>query len=397
MSFWVGAAALLALAFFFVLPALTGLRLGSGESRRLRRALQVLTDAEAAGVVTPEEAVERRDALERQLTAARESGSAPPNRRWGLGLAVCAVLAVSSVLIYQQVGAPYAVGVRGPGTPAGADASEGPELAEAIAGLEAKLRDSPDDPEGWVLLGRSYMAIREHAKALEAFGNARRLRPDEPVVMVDYAEALAFAGGDGALPEESRRLLTAAVERQPDNQKALWLLGMGAFQNQAFAEAAGYWQRLVALLEPGSVRQQVTGLLEEARRQGGIVAESPPAPNDATEAPALSLEVEIAPALRDRLTGTETLFVFARLPEGPRMPLAVKRLPARFPAQLTLSDADAMTPAMKLSGADTVVVSARVSPSGTATPTPGDLQAAAVPVPSASRELVRLVIDEVVE
>jgi cytochrome c-type biogenesis protein CcmH len=80
------------------------------------------------------------------------------------------------------------------------------------------------------------------------------------------------------------------------------------------------------------------------------------------------------------------VFIFARATEGPRMPLAILRKQVKdLPLSFTLDDSMAMTPAAKLSSAQRVVVGARVSARGDATPQPGDLQGFSAPVaPGAS-------------
>ncbi len=68
------------------------------------------------------------------------------------------------------------------------------------------------------------------------------------------------------------------------------------------------------------------------------------------------------------------MFIFARAVDGPRMPLAVLRIPAReLPAEFKLDDSMGMAPGVKLSTTPAVVVEARISKSGNALPQPGDL------------------------
>jgi cytochrome c-type biogenesis protein CcmH len=108
----------------------------------------------------------------------------------------------------------------------------------------------------------------------------------------------------------------------------------------------------------------------------------------------LTGSVELSPALASRVAAGDTLFVFARAAEGPRMPLAIVRGSPKLPFAFTLDDSMAMSPQLKLSAFSQVVVGARVSRSGNATPQPGDLigQSAAVP-PGTSN--LRVVIDRV--
>ena len=76
---------------------------------------------------------------------------------------------------------------------------------------------------------------------------------------------------------------------------------------------------------------------------------------------------------RAQVDPATAVFVYAKAMQGPPMPLAVKRLQLKdLPATLSLGDADAMMPAMKLSSFDQVIVGARVSFSGNPVAQVGD-------------------------
>jgi cytochrome c-type biogenesis protein CcmH len=187
-------------------------------------------------------------------------------------------------------------------------------------------------------------------------------------------------------------LLTEAVLLEPSNQKALWLSGMGAFQQGRFADAVADWERLATLLPDGDVRNQVSAQIERARfalsneahagvmMQGETDASAAPsdqdaAPQTAADGVSLTVSVALAPELAGAVSGNETVFVFARAAGGPPLPLAVKRFAAGdLPRTVILTDADAMAPNMTLSNFDTWNVAARISASGNATASPGDLQ-----------------------
>jgi cytochrome c-type biogenesis protein CcmH len=92
------------------------------------------------------------------------------------------------------------------------------------------------------------------------------------------------------------------------------------------------------------------------------------------------------------LAPTDTVFVFARAVDGPRMPLAMQRLTAaQLPLRFRLDDAMAMSPVAKLSAYKWVIVGARISRSGDALPKPGDWEGFSEPVAVGS-ENVRVVI-----
>ena len=124
-------------------------------------------------------------------------------------------------------------------------------------------------------------------------------------------------------------------------------------------------------------------------------APAPAAPS--ADAPRLVVEVSLDPKLAGRLDPDATLFVFARAANGPPMPLAIERLKAsQLPLSVTLDEGKGMLPEMKLSMFPQVVIGARVSKSGNATPSSGDLQALSAPVDVQRREPVVLSIDQVV-
>ena len=112
----------------------------------------------------------------------------------------------------------------------------------------------------------------------------------------------------------------------------------------------------------------------------------------------MQVEVDIAPELKARLAPTDVLFVYARAAGGPRVPVAIQRLPAaQFPLTVTLDDSTSMLPQMTLSSLPEVVVGARVSHSGNAIPQPGDFEVVSAPVRSDRREPLPLLIDRIVE
>ena len=176
------------------------------------------------------------------------------------------------------------------------------------------------------------------------------------------------------------------LEIDPNNLKGLALAGTVAFQRKQYAQAAAYWERMLPLVPPDS---------EDARMVQQNVAEARSLAG-ADSAARLRGTVSLSPKLQEKASPDDVVFVFARAAEGPPMPLAVARTRVRdLPFSFRLDDSMAMTPAMKLSAFPRVVVGARVSKSGSATPQPGDLQGASAPVANDAGE-VRVVIDRVV-
>lgn len=116
----------------------------------------------------------------------------------------------------------------------------------------------------------------------------------------------------------------------------------------------------------------------------------------AAESSAITGRVTLDPKLRDRVGANDTLFIFARSAQGPRMPLAVVRsTAAALPHDFRLDDSMAMAPNARLSGAGGVIVEARISKTGNAMPSAGDLQGTSTEVKPGTRG-VSIVIDTVV-
>lgn len=406
------AAAMLAGALALVLRPL--LRRDAGDTDIARR-LEALDRALADGVLDEAEFGHKRKAL------LAEQSAAPAASRPALlpVLAMALLLPLGSVLVYLTIGTPQAldpalsaVAASGEAPHAGGDGT--PQMEQAIAGLEKRLEAEPDNVDGWMLLGRAYKTLQRFEPARDALKRAFDLKPNDPDVMVEYAEAIALADPERDIAGEPQALLEQAVSDNPKHERALWLLGIGAAQVGDYTGAIARWEALLPLLdaEDGEVRTQVEAQLAEARSRAGLPAAAPaaaPAPAAATTAPAatpaaatsgprLTIEVDIAPELAARLAPTDVLYVFARAAEGPRMPLALQRLPgAKFPLTVTLDDSMAMMPSMTLSSAPTVVVGARVSKTGVANAQSGDLEIISAPLAPATQDgPLRLVINTVV-
>jgi cytochrome c-type biogenesis protein CcmH len=210
--------------------------------------------------------------------------------------------------------------------------------------------------------------------------------------MVEYAEAITLAGADRRIGGEALALLERALEIDPQHQRALWFLGIERFQSERWAEAAALWERLLPLV-PVETRATLLTQINQARDRAGQT----PLEHAAGE-PVMTVTIDLAPALQSRLGAGDTLYVFARQPDGPAMPLAVKRLPAAgFPRTVALSDADSPMPTLKLSGQSKIRLVARISKSGDAGARPGDLEAAPLDVELAPGAGYALRIDRVVE
>jgi cytochrome c-type biogenesis protein CcmH len=255
------------------------------------------------------------------------------------------------------------------------------------------------------MLARSWSARGQFDKALPAFQRVLELHPRDAQALADYADALASTRPT-RLEGEPERLIKRALEIDPDNVKALSLAGTLAFDHQDFAAAAERWQHAITASDPAAdTTGELRSALAEARQRAGLpalpagaVATAPAAssaPLATGQAGAITGRISLSAALAAGLSPTDTLFVFARAPAGSRMPLAILRKSVRdLPLDFTLDDSLAMSPAARLSSAQQVVVSARISKTGDAVPQAGDLQGNSALVAPGARN-VRVEIDTV--
>lgn len=270
----------------------------------------------------------------------------------------------------------------------GADGGAAPEIGrEQILAmtekLAARLKDTPNDVEGWRMLGRAQMALEQPVLAVQAYQRVVQLMPKDAGALADYADALAVRNGR-ELKGEPTQLIEQALKLDPAHMKSLILAGTAAFNRGDFAKAVVYWDRAGQIGPPDNpMAQQARAAAAEAREAGKL---QQPASNGAapaaTAGPAgVSGTVSLAASLRGKVSPDDTVFIVARPADGSRMPLAILRRQVRdLPVQFTLDDSQAMSPATKLSGAKTAIVVARISKSGQATPQPGDLEGDTAPV-----------------
>jgi cytochrome c-type biogenesis protein CcmH len=250
-----------------------------------------------------------------------------------------------------------------------------------VSRLAARLKDNPEDAEGWVMLGRSFTVLGRFAEASEAYASAAARRPRDAQLLADYADALAMAQGR-SLQGEPEKIIARALAIDPLNVKALLLAGTAAFNRNDFAGAARHWERLLqAVPEESEMAQRVRSSIAEARQLGGLGSPGKQAQRRETAAARVAGVARLAPEFAGKVSPTDTVFIFARAAEGPRAPLAVLRKQARdLPVTFVLDDSMAMSPQMRLSSFARVVVGARVSKSANATPQPGDLHGQSAPV-----------------
>jgi len=419
--FWSLAAVMVMVALLFILPPLLRNRELSAVSRDelntevIRTQLAELDTDLAAGKLDEAQYGAARADLEQELLYDLDTrgpaAHAARSGRWAT-LLIIPALPLCAVLLYQQLGSVELIdrlqqARSSQPQPAPQHTPSADSIEAMVAKLAERLQQQPDDLKGWVMLARSYNIMKRYSEAEAAYGNALRLGGENADLLTDYADATVMAN-NGRFNDKAGALLTRALELDPGNLKGLWLAGHWKNQSGAYAEALDYWQQAAAKLPPGSedaavIAQQISNL----QAQLGIAAApvvttaaattnsgADAAAADGAAAATLSVSVTLDPQLAATAAAEDTVFIFARATQGPRMPLAIVRKQVKdLPVTVTLDDSMAMMPAMKLSNFEQVDIGARISKSGNAMPESGDLQGIVSPIATQSSETVQVTIN----
>ncbi|MEH8218309.1 c-type cytochrome biogenesis protein CcmI [Aeromonas veronii] len=264
------------------------------------------------------------------------------------------------------------------------------DLLDFTLALRTRLKDEPNDYRGWLLLGRLALDGNDPEMASEALERAYTLAPQKSLVAVPYAQALMMTGDEA----QADALLQAAIAQDPNNIEARSVYAFMALQKEDFQTALARWQAMLPLMEKGTPRYvMVERSMEYARaqlKQRGIeVTNSGAAKAGAVEGQPLAVKegefpIHVTLAAGIQMPEDAHLFVFAVVPNGPPMPIAVKRIAGpTLPVTLSLGDGDAMMEGSKLAAYPELQFKARLSRGGNVMNKEGAFEGVSVPVKTA--------------
>lgn len=424
-SFLILAGVMIALALAFVLPALTRRHADETQSSRARANVLIYRDQLAEldadlknNTISKEQynagrrEMERR-VLEDTLASLHEAPADAGGRGKWAAIALSVVIPLAAVGLYLKLGAPQSVSPEMASAEAAQPNGQAPhavsfdKIREMAGKLAERLKQQPNDAQGWAMLARSYRVLGQFKEAGDAYQHAIKLVPGDAQLFADYADALGMAQGR-VLEGEPTRLIDQALKLDPNNIKALALAGTAAYDKKDFNGAADYWQKALKLAPPDSeFTQSLQASVEDAKAHAegrplaqnlpNIMPEKTPQAATAPVTPGANLtgKVSVAPALAGKISPSDTVFIYARAEAGPPMPLAIlKKRASELPVDFTLDDSSAMAPNLRLSNYPKVMVLARVSKSGNAMPQSGDLEGSIGPVATGSSK-VSVKIDRV--
>ncbi len=228
------------------------------------------------------------------------------------------------------------------------------DMKDLIQSLRTKLHQDGDDFRGWLLLGRLTLEMRDGETARDALEKALKLTDNPDTVIVPYAEALAMTGET----LRAENMIKELLARAPDNLEAWSVFAFMALQQDDLTAAIARWQQILQRMSPDSPRYAMI-------ERSVAFAERRLAETDAAPVTGPRFEVEVNAASAVPYHPGAVLFVYAVDAQGGEMPLVARRIEQpSFPLTVTLSNADAMVASNNLSGRDTVVIKARIAPSG---------------------------------
>ncbi len=276
----------------------------------------------------------------------------------------------------------------------GTQAAEQNSVNQMVENLARRLNTTDsNDANGWIMLGQSYVVMGRYAEAVPAYAHAYALAGDSNAdLLADYAEAIILAD-PSKLTTDAAPLLTKALQTAPENPKALWYGGLLAFADHDTTLAIQRWQNLLAQNPPPGIRQLVVKQIEAAG--GSAVSRQIATPADQRVIP---VHVSIDPRLAKQITADTTLFVFVRPSgdsNGPPL-LATRMLVGKLPADLELTDANAMMPGTSLASYNQVDVIARLSLKGGADAQPGDMEGMTLFKFAPKTHVAKITIDKVI-
>ncbi len=282
MTFWMIIFLLVVLAVAgLVIPLLRQPKVQQGSERNaqnIRIAREQLADLErmnAAGELDATEYQSSKDELEKALLTDLQQDNTPASRTTVsphmTAIVTGLFVPVAAFALYGWLGTPEALQSTAQQAqelppdhpPMTGGMQQAPDVNKMVEGLRKKLEANPNNPDGWNMLGRSYMNMERFTEAADAYRKLHELQPEDAGVMLLLADALAMSN-DGKVTDEGEQLALKALAKEPENVTALWLAGLGASEKGDKAKALEHWKKLLPMLDDSPMEQaEVQALIQQ--------------------------------------------------------------------------------------------------------------------------------------
>lgn len=341
----------------------------------------------------------------------RDSGQQSTRSHWALITGVAIALAVA-VPVYYRANHIAEVKQLATATESVAELSEKliavangeaqitPEEMQLLTlAIRQRLRDTPDDQQAWLNLGRLYLGIGFSEQSVQSFEKAFQLAPEDPSTRLNYAQSLMLSGTDENL-QQAKRLLAFELEQQPDNDNVILMLTVVTAQLGELQVAENYFAQIATKLSPESqMFQTIVARLDELRGRPSSQFAQPQSETEATLT-GFDVMVDIDEGLQDKLPTQGFLFVFAQDANSQmRMPAAVVKLPlAQLPTSVRLTEQNAMLADYNLLSIERARLIARISEDENVEAVIGELQGMTeIAVKSGHIEQVSIILNQEIQ
>jgi len=358
--------------------------------------IETLTDTDTT--VAEDAKLELQAALIEDMKSEQPGASKSISAGWGLLIVV--LIPLVSLGLYSHLGSPQLVSGTLDTSSTSALTATPHDLDEMLIQLDEKLAREPGNREGWELAARTYMKLGNYEKAETAFEKLNSLIPGNPDFLVGWADATIMVTGKVYTPEAKQRI-EAALSLDSKHVDALWIASLGSESLGNHDLALNYLNTLLPLVENDqNTASQVGVMIERNLEQAGTgnLVQKSDAVNPGS-GKVISVDVSLDSSLESQLPGNAVVYVFAKAENGPAAPLAVSRHELRqLPLNTELTEQMAMLKDMTIASFEKIVVTARVSKSGSPAQQSGDVVSDSVLVtPETAGDPVKLVINRIVD
>ena len=291
-----------------------------------------------------------------------------------LALIVALLVPLLSILTYEKLGDEAAFDIR---LQTGESPIENKDIEEMIASIKQTIEKSPDDIEARAALAQIYMDIERYSNAATIYLELYKLEPEDPEILVSYAEALARLHQNNLIGKPTE-LLKKALEIRPS---------YGALT---------HWRNLLVNIgEKSEISKQLKNLISELEPSEST-SDKIIINQDSDIKKSIQVMVSLPPELQSKVAPNTTMFIYARASKGPPMPLAVYRgLAKDLPITVTLDDSMAMMPQMTLSSFPKVIIGARLSSNGQPQGQSGDYEGFSDVIEISKNPIVNILINTI--
>ena len=300
----------------------------------------------------------------------------PKTILWPSMMSICLV-AISGYM-YQHLGDFQNIGnVESANPHAGMDAAQ--IMAQRVQMMEAQVKAEPENSQAWFTLGHAYVSANQYDKAIAAFDKVIALVGKQAELLGPKATAMYYKAGQQMTPQ-IQAIIDESLAMDAQDPSTLLLVGMDAFFAADYKRAIASWQAILDSDRTDVDRTALMNAIETANLR--MQSETAGMPDDdahkqvkASSVKSVNITISISAELAAKAGPEDTIFIFARATEGPKVPLAATKVSAKsFPITVTLDDSSGMSGDTKLSDAANVEVIAVLSKHGNIKPQTGDIQ-----------------------